>query len=161
MDIVKNDITTYPAYFAGDWQTSESNKTIAIQSPWRHETIGRVQAVTQSEVDQVIDAAKKAQKPWAKLSLGERGAYLNRWADELDKQKDDLATAVMDEVGKNYKAAKGEVIRTINLIRYTVQEALHMHGESVRGDGFPGGSKKKIRHYRTGSPWRCARHFAI
>ena len=144
MDIVKNDVTTYPAYFAGDWQASESNKTIAIQSPWRHETIGRVQAVTQSEVDQVIDAAKKAQKPWAKLSLGERGAYLNKWADELDKQKDDLATAAMDEVGKNYKAAKGEVVRTINLIRYTVQEALHMHGESVRGDGFPGGSKEKL-----------------
>lgn len=50
----------------------------------------------------------------------------------------------MTEVGKNYDDAEKEVTRTIDLIRYTVQEALHMHGESVRGDGFPGGSKEKL-----------------
>lgn len=144
MDSVKNDVTTYPAYLAGKWQTSESRETIAITSPWQHDVIGKVQAVTQSEVDQSIKASKKAQHAWASLSLGDRGQYLNQWANELEKDKEAIATSVMTEVGKNYDDAEKEVTRTIDLIRYTVQEALHMHGESVRGDGFPGGSKEKL-----------------
>ncbi|EEI20927.1 NADP-dependent glyceraldehyde-3-phosphate dehydrogenase [Lentilactobacillus hilgardii] len=51
---------------------------------------------------------------------------------------------MMTEVGKNYDDVEKEVTRTIDLIRYTVQEALHMRGKSVRGDGFPGGSKEKL-----------------
>ncbi|MFT8399824.1 MAG: NADP-dependent glyceraldehyde-3-phosphate dehydrogenase [Lentilactobacillus diolivorans] len=137
-------LTTYQAYLAGNWQDSDSKRTIEIVSPWQHQPIGRVQAVTQDEVDQAIQQAQKAQPAWASLSLGERGAYLNRWADHLDQSADDLAISVMNEVGKNYDDAKKEVLRTVDLIRYTVQEALHMHGQSVRGDGFPGGSKEKL-----------------
>ncbi|GHP14043.1 NADP-dependent glyceraldehyde-3-phosphate dehydrogenase [Lentilactobacillus fungorum] len=144
MDSIKNEVKTYPAYLKGTWQESQSHETIAIQSPWKHDVIGNVQAVTQSEVDESIHAAKAAQKPWAKLSLGDRGQYLNRWADELEATKDEIATAVMNEVGKNFNDAENEVQRTIDLIRYTVQEALHMHGQSIRGDGFPGGSKEKL-----------------
>lgn len=144
LDSVKNEVKTYPAYLTGEWRESQSQKTIAIKSPWKHEVIGNVQAVTQPEVDESIQAAKEAQHSWAKLSLGDRGQYLNRWADELEEAKDDIATSLMNEVGKNFKSAEGEVQRTIDLVRYTVQEALHMHGQSVRGDGFPGGSKNKL-----------------
>ncbi|RYL92191.1 NADP-dependent glyceraldehyde-3-phosphate dehydrogenase [Sporolactobacillus sp. THM19-2] len=139
-----SELTTYDAYLAGEWKKSSSGETIAIQSPYLHDTIGRVQAVTQDEVDQAIKAAHKAQKEWASLSLSERGAFLNRWADELVKNEQDIARSVMKEVGKGFKDSRKEVVRTADLIRYTVQEALHMHGESLRGDGFPGGPQKKL-----------------
>ncbi|MGL0749621.1 NADP-dependent glyceraldehyde-3-phosphate dehydrogenase [Secundilactobacillus paracollinoides] len=134
----------YLAYLAGEWQASQSQETITIQSPWQSEPVGDIQAVTQDEIDTSIAAAQDAQKPWAALSLGERGQYLNQWADNLAANKQALAEIEMAEVGKNLKDAEKEVDRTVDLIRYTVQEALHMHGESVRGDGFPGGSKDKL-----------------
>lgn len=134
----------YLAYLAGEWQASQSQETITIQSPWQSEPVGDIQAVTQDEIDTSIAAAQDAQKPWAALSLGERGQYLNQWADNLAANKQELAEIEMAEVGKNLKDAEKEVDRTVDLIRYTVQEALHMHGESVRGDGFPGGSKDKL-----------------
>lgn len=137
-------LTSYQAYFAGQWQESESQETIEIRSPWRHEVIGSVQSVTQNEVDQAIAAAHRVQGSWANLSMNERGQYLDRWADEIEADVNALAMAVMDEVGKNFEDAKKEVLRTVDLIHYTVQEALHMHGQSVRGDGFPGGSKDKL-----------------
>ncbi|MCI1883151.1 MAG: NADP-dependent glyceraldehyde-3-phosphate dehydrogenase [Sporolactobacillus sp.] len=139
-----SDVTTYKAYLAGEWKNSVSGDTIAIRSPYLRKTIGCVQAVTQGEVDEAVQKAHQVQKEWARLSLSERGAYLNRWADELEKNNEEIAESIMEEVGKGYKDAKKEVIRTADLIRYTVQEALHMHGESLRGDGFPGGSKKKL-----------------
>ncbi|GAY75761.1 non-phosphorylating glyceraldehyde-3-phosphate dehydrogenase (NADP) [Sporolactobacillus inulinus] len=139
-----SELTTYKAYLQGEWKKSSSDETIAIQSPYLRKAIGYVQAVTQDEVDEAIKAAHKAQKSWAELSLSERGAYLDKWADELVNNSEDIATAIMQEVGKGFKDAKKEVVRTADLIRYTVQEALHMHGESLRGEGFPGGDQKKI-----------------
>ncbi|MCO7125696.1 NADP-dependent glyceraldehyde-3-phosphate dehydrogenase [Sporolactobacillus shoreicorticis] len=139
-----SELTTYMAYLNGEWKKSSSGETIAIQSPYLRETIGYVQAVTQDEVDEAITAAHAAQKDWAELTLSERGAYLDQWADELVKNNEEIAKAVMQEVGKGFKDAQKEVVRTADLIRYTVQEALHMHGESLKGDGFPGGDQKKI-----------------
>ncbi|MDN3953850.1 NADP-dependent glyceraldehyde-3-phosphate dehydrogenase [Sporolactobacillus laevolacticus] len=139
-----SELTTYMAYLEGEWKKSSSGETIAIQSPYLRQTIGYVQAVTQDEVDDAITAAHNAQKEWAGLSLSARGEYLDRWADELVKNSEEIAQAIMQEVGKGFKDAQKEVVRTADLIRYTVQEALHMHGESLRGDGFPGGDQKKI-----------------
>ncbi|MFX3616990.1 MAG: NADP-dependent glyceraldehyde-3-phosphate dehydrogenase [Sporolactobacillus sp.] len=139
-----SELTTYLAYLGGEWKKSVSGETIAIQSPYLRETIGYVQAVTQDEVDQAIKGAHQAQKKWADLSLSERGAYLDAWADELVKNQDEIARSIMNEVGKGWKDSVKEVVRTADLIRYTVQEALHMHGESLRGEGFPGGSQKKL-----------------
>lgn len=139
-----SELMTYKAYLAGEWKPSSSGETIAIKSPYLRETIGFVQAVTQEEVDEAIRAAHEAEKKWAALSLSERGAVLNRWADELVKDEEEIARAVMQEVGKGYKDSRKEVVRTADLIRYTVEEALHMHGESLRGDGFPGGPQKKL-----------------
>ncbi|RYL90356.1 NADP-dependent glyceraldehyde-3-phosphate dehydrogenase [Sporolactobacillus sp. THM7-4] len=139
-----SELITYNAYLAGEWKESSSGETIAIKSPWLRQTIGNVQAVTREEVDAAIESAHAAQKEWAQKSLSERGTYLERWADELEKNAEEIARTVMQEVGKGYKDAKKEVVRTADLIRYTVQEALHMHGESLRGDGFPGGPQNKI-----------------
>ncbi|RYL95512.1 aldehyde dehydrogenase family protein, partial [Sporolactobacillus sp. THM7-7] len=139
-----SELTTYKAYLAGEWKESASGDTITIQSPYLRETIGFVQAVTREEVDAAIQTAHEAQQAWARKSLGERATYLERWADELVKNEDEIAKAVMHEVGKGYKDSKKEVVRTADLIRYTVQEALHMHGESLKGDSFPGGPQKKI-----------------
>jgi glyceraldehyde-3-phosphate dehydrogenase (NADP+) len=58
--------------------------------------------------------------------------------------QDEIAEIIMKEVGKSLKDAKNEVVRTADFIRYTVEEAMHMHGESMKGDSFPGGSKSKI-----------------
>lgn len=139
-----SEITNYLAYLNGEWKESSSGEKIAIGSPYLKKTVGYVQAVTQQEVDQAIEAAHLTQKEWAGLSLSKRGSYLNAWADELVKNQEEIAVSIMKEVGKGHKDAVKEVVRTADLIRYTVEEALHMNGESLRGDGFPGGSQKKL-----------------
>lgn len=50
----------------------------------------------------------------------------------------------MQEVGKSYQDAVKEVERTADLIRYTVEEAIHLSGESLNGEHFPGGSRSKL-----------------
>ncbi|WP_416828634.1 NADP-dependent glyceraldehyde-3-phosphate dehydrogenase [Ectobacillus polymachus] len=135
---------TYKFYVNGQWRESQSRQTIDIRSPYLHKTIGRVQAITQDEVDEAIQAARHAQKEWAKTSLQERAAVLYKWANELVNMQDEIATVIMKEVGKGYNDAKKEAVRTADFIRYTIGEALHMNGESMMGDSFPGGSQSKL-----------------
>ncbi len=135
---------TYKFYLNGEWRESSSGQTIDIVSPYLHEVIGKVQAITRDEVDEAIASAKEAQKDWATASLQDRAKFLYKWADELVNMQDEIADIVMKEVGKGHKDAKKEVVRTADLIRYTVDEALHMHGDSMMGDSFPGGSKSKL-----------------
>jgi glyceraldehyde-3-phosphate dehydrogenase (NADP+) len=131
-------------YINGEWKVSQSGETIALTSPYRHEVIGNVQAVTREEVDEAIQFAHQAQKEWAEMSLQQRSTYLYKWADELVQMQDEIAETIMLEVGKAYEDAKKEVVRTADFIRYTLEEAQHMNGESMRGDHFPGGSKSKL-----------------
>lgn len=135
---------TYQYYSQGIWKSSESGETIVIQSPYLKKSIGAVQALTQTEVNQCIQSSKEAQKSWANTSIYDRAHYLQAWADELLKMKEELATTVMQEVGKAYQDAVKEVERTADLIRYTVEEAIHLSGESLNGEHFPGGSRSKL-----------------
>lgn len=136
--------TVYQYYSQGEWKSSESGETIAIVSPYLKRSIGSVQALTQDEVNQCIQSAKAAQPDWSLMSIYDRAHYLHAWADELLKMKEELATIMMKEVGKAYQDAIKEVERTADLIHYTVEEAIHLSGESLNGEHFPGGSRSKL-----------------
>ena len=134
--------TVYQYYSQGQWKSSESGETIAIVSPYLKTSIGSVQALTQDEVNQCIQSAKAAQPDWSLMSIYDRAHYLHAWADGL--LKEELATIMMKEVGKAYQDAIKEVERTADLIHYTVEEAIHLSGESLNGEHFPGGSRSKL-----------------
>lgn len=136
--------TVYQYYSQDQWKSSESGETIAIVSPYLKTSIGSVQALTQDEVNQCIQSAKAAQPDWSLMSIYDRAHYLHAWADELLKMKEELATIMMKEVGKAYQDAIKEVERTADLIHYTVEEAIHLSGESLNGEHFPGGSRSKL-----------------
>ncbi len=138
------NVKTYKFFIDGEWKESSSQQAIEIYSPYSLDLIGRVQAITREEIDEAISFAQEAQKTWKEVSLQERAKYLYNWANELMSVQDEIAEVIMKEVGKSLKDAKSEVARTADLIRYTVEEALHMHGESMKGDSFPGGSKSKV-----------------
>ncbi|MEW9670905.1 NADP-dependent glyceraldehyde-3-phosphate dehydrogenase [Ammoniphilus sp. 3BR4] len=142
--VLNKDVNNYPFWSNGEWKTSTSNRWIDIPSPATGRIVGRVPAMTKEEVDSAIQAAVIAQKEWAKLPVHERGRILLTWADELVSRADEIAEVIMREVGKKKAAARDEVVRTADLIRYNVEEGKRLHGELMKGDSFYGGSSKKV-----------------
>lgn len=134
----------YPYYVGGEFKKSQSNRTIEIVSPYKDEVIGKVQAISKEEADIAIAATKKAQKEWEERDLFERAALLNRWADELVNDKEEIADIIMQEVGKTYNDAVKEVVRTAEFIKYTVEEYIHTNPTGMSGENYPGGSKNKV-----------------
>lgn len=58
----KTKLPTYKFYINGEWRESSSGQTIDIQSPYLPETLGKVQSITQDEVDEIISFSSSSSK---------------------------------------------------------------------------------------------------
>ncbi|VKZ34840.1 NADP-dependent glyceraldehyde-3-phosphate dehydrogenase [Streptococcus pneumoniae] len=126
----------------GKWKSSEQE--ITIYSPINQEELGTVPAMTQTEADEAMQAARAALPAWRALSAIERAAYLHKTAAILERDKEKIGTILAKEVAKGIKAAIGEVVRTADLIRYAAEEGLRITGQAMEGGGFEAASKNKL-----------------
>ncbi|WP_054364343.1 NADP-dependent glyceraldehyde-3-phosphate dehydrogenase [Streptococcus pneumoniae] len=124
------------------WKSSEQE--ITIYSPINQEELGTVPAMTQTEADEAMQAARAALPAWRALSAVERAAYLHKTAAILERDKEEIGTILAKEVAKGIKAAIGEVVRTADLIRYAAEEGLRITGQAMEGGGFEAASKNKL-----------------
>ncbi|HGR1486599.1 TPA: NADP-dependent glyceraldehyde-3-phosphate dehydrogenase [Streptococcus pneumoniae] len=135
-------MTRYQNLVNGKWKSSEQE--ITIYSPINQEELGTVPAMTQTEADEAMQAARAALPAWRALSAVERAAYLHKTAAILERDKEEIGTILAKEVAKGIKAAIGEVVRTANLIRYAAEEGLRITGQAMEGGGFEAASKNKL-----------------
>ena len=135
-------MTRYQNLVNGEWKSSE--KEITIYSPINQEELGTVPAMSQTEVDEAMQAARAALPAWRALSAVERSAYLHKTAAILERDKEEIGTILAKEVAKGIKAAIGEVVRTADLIRYAAEEGLRITGQAMEGGGFEAASKNKL-----------------
>ncbi|MDS9064828.1 NADP-dependent glyceraldehyde-3-phosphate dehydrogenase [Streptococcus pneumoniae] len=135
-------MTRYQNLVNGKWKLSEQE--ITIYSPINQEELGTVPAMTQTEADEAMQAARAALPAWRALSAVERAAYLHKTAAILERDKEEIGTILAKEVAKGIKAAIGEVVRTADLIRYAAEEGLRITGQAMEGGGFEATSKNKL-----------------
>lgn len=135
-------MTRYQNLVNGKWKSSEQE--ITIYSPINQEELGTVPAMTQTEADEAMQAARAALPAWRALSAIERSAYLHKTAAILERDKEKIGTILAKEVAKGIKAAIGEVVRTADLIRYAAEEGLRITGQAMEGGGFEAASKNKL-----------------
>ncbi|HEV5936751.1 TPA: NADP-dependent glyceraldehyde-3-phosphate dehydrogenase [Streptococcus pneumoniae] len=135
-------MTRYQNLVNGKWKSSKQE--ITIYSPINQEELGTVPAMTQTEADKAMQAARAALPAWRALSAIERAAYLHKTAAILERDKEKIGTILAKEVAKGIKAAIGEVVRTADLIRYAAEEGLRITGQAMEGGGFEAASKNKL-----------------
>ncbi|MDS5961849.1 NADP-dependent glyceraldehyde-3-phosphate dehydrogenase [Streptococcus pneumoniae] len=135
-------MTRYQNLVNGKWKSSEQE--ITIYSPINQEELDTVPAMTQTEADEAMQAARAALPAWRALSAIERAAYLHKTAAILERDKEKIGTILAKEVAKGIKAAIGEVVRTADLIRYAAEEGLRITGQAMEGGGFEAASKNKL-----------------
>lgn len=141
---IKGSERTFRNFVNGEWVASESGKFIDIYSPIDSILVGRVPAMTQSEVDKAIKSAKDAQKEWRNVPVSERTKILYKAADILVERVDELSEIMMKEIAKDKKSSESEILRTADYIRFTADTAKNISGESLPGDSFPGFKRNKI-----------------
>jgi aldehyde dehydrogenase (NAD+) len=119
----------FPNYINGQWVEGPTfeNRNPADTS----EVVGLHVSGTTEDMEAACAAAEAAFPAWAAMSGPGRGAFLFKAAEWIEKRWDAIAADMTREEGKTLPEAKGEVGRTINILRYFGGEGSRMPGAVV------------------------------
>lgn len=97
----------------------ERNEYIDDICPSTGDVIAKIPRSNKTEVEAAVKAAEGAKKGWAKLSVKERAAFLNRIADCIEERKQELAEMESRDQGKPVAlAAAVDIPRAIDNFRF-------------------------------------------
>ncbi|HCS78478.1 TPA: NADP-dependent glyceraldehyde-3-phosphate dehydrogenase [Patescibacteria group bacterium] len=142
-----HDNQTPPLYrwFNGHaWVESKNGHYKDVVSPIDHTVLGKFPVVTTAEIDDAIARAHGAQRLWARVEITKRGKVLRLAADWIREHEPLLTTLLIKEIGKPADEAKDEIVRSADMLDYYTHEALHVGGEQLPSDAFPGYDQSKI-----------------
>src|SRR5258706_5816227 len=80
-----------------------------VFNPATDGVIAQAPAASSGQLEQAVQAARAAFPAWSALSWEERSAYVQRYADALEAQRDELARLLTTEQGKPLKTPSGRV----------------------------------------------------
>lgn len=113
----------------GAWRpTAETYERVDPANVTR--TTGRYAVATAQDVDDAYAAAVRAQRGWAATAAPERAEVLRRAADLLEARADEATEALVADIGKAWRDARGEVLRGVALLRYHAGAAMQASGET-------------------------------
>ncbi|MBT8098728.1 MAG: aldehyde dehydrogenase family protein, partial [Gammaproteobacteria bacterium] len=100
-------------YIDGRWVDPVSPNTVDVINPATEEVCGRISLGSAADVDIAVAAARRAFESYSQSTREQRVELLQSILDEFAKRHDDIAAAIMDEMGapiglaKNAQAASG------------------------------------------------------
>lgn len=122
----------------GKWVKSQSGKTFTTSNPATEEAITQVQEADKADVDLAVAAATRAfyEGPWSKAGGYERGRLLNRVADLIEKNREELAKLEVADNGKSYfEAYNVDLPLVIQCYRYYAGWADKIEGRVLNPSG--------------------------
>ncbi|TXI40301.1 MAG: succinylglutamate-semialdehyde dehydrogenase [Nitrosomonas sp.] len=106
-------------YIDGRWKHGSESSLVSI-NPANGDIVWKGSSAGLKEVDNAVMSARAAAVSWASTPLESRIAFLKAFAKELQKNQDQLATAIGIETGKPLWEANNEVIAMSNKVDISI-----------------------------------------
>ncbi len=140
-------------YIDGEWAQPAGAETVEIINPATEEVVGKVSLASAEAVDLAVSAARKAFRTFAKSSRQERLDLLGSVFSEYEKRWQDLADALVEELGAPAKFAREMQVGVGYQHLQTGLEALKTYAFE-----HPQGPRTSVRHEPIGvigliTPW--------
>jgi acyl-CoA reductase-like NAD-dependent aldehyde dehydrogenase len=116
----------------GEWVAAADGRTFETIDPATGRPITEIAQAGEDDVDRAVRAARKAldEGPWHDAPAAERGRLLNRLADLVERDADQLAELESLDNGKPLKVARVvDVSQTVGWLRHFAGWAERIHGE--------------------------------
>ncbi|MBK3393971.1 NAD-dependent succinate-semialdehyde dehydrogenase [Psychrobacter sp. M9-54-1] len=134
------DLLKQQCFIKDGWHDASDAATIDVSNPFNGDVIGNVPSLTTDDINNAVAASHEAQITWAAKTAKERAELLQKWADLIDANKEDLAIIMTAEQGKPLTESRGEVGYANSFIRWFAEE-----GKRVYGDVIPA-NQTQLRH---------------
>ena len=125
----------------GEWREALSGKTFETINPATEQVIANVAEGDAADVDLAVKAARKAfdDGPWSRMDARDRGKLINKLADLIEKNFDELSALETLDNGKPIRDARAaDFPLVIDCLRYYAGWADKIHGDTIpiRGNYF-------------------------
>lgn len=123
---------------------------IATVNPANGETLRTFDAQGPDEIERRLAAADAAFREYRTTGFGERSRLLNRAADLLDEDQQDIARTMTLEMGKPLKASRAEAAKCAKAMRWYAAHAEELLAEEhpSPADVEDSGASRAYVHYR-------------
>ena len=116
-------------FLGGSWLSAEKTYERFCPADLSRST-GRFALASLDHVREAYDAASAAQPGWAATPAPARAEVLRRAADLLAGRVEEAARRLTADMGKALRDARGEVLRSVAILRYFSGELLQPSGET-------------------------------
>ena len=117
-------------FIDGGWRESASGRTYEKRDPFRPgELIGEFPASDERDVERAVEAAAAAFPAWSRMSGQQRGAFLFRAADAIERRAEEIARDMTREMGKPLRESRVEAARGADTLRFYAGEGWRSQGE--------------------------------
>lgn len=93
-------------YYDGQWQDSNSDKTIEVINPATEEVITTITEATEEDVNQAVASAKAAFTEWNTTAPSKRAEYVRKILEGIKSKKQELADMMVKELGTSQTFAE-------------------------------------------------------
>lgn len=122
----------YKNLVGGEWVESRSSRTFENQNPANtKDVVGIFPRSNEDDVNDAVEAAKKAFERWRLTPAPRRGEIIYRCAQILQERKEDYARDMTREMGKILKETRGDVQEAIDTAFYMAGEGRRLDGHTV------------------------------
>ncbi|MGD0731815.1 MAG: aldehyde dehydrogenase [Terracidiphilus sp.] len=121
-------------YINGKFTAATGSGRITVTNPATGEEICTVPDSSAQDVQAAIDAAKAAQRGWAKEPAVVRGNALRSIAAKIREHVEPIARIITEEQGKILELARVEVEFTADYLDYMAEWGRRIEGEIVQSD---------------------------
>lgn len=118
-------------YVNGEFKQSKTEKYSDAYDPSTGEVIAQVPCCVAEEVEEAVQAAKKAYPEWSATPVVKRVQILYRLRELLIEHMDELTMLVAKENGKTWEEAKGDVLKAKEGTEQAIAAPSLLMGESL------------------------------
>jgi malonate-semialdehyde dehydrogenase (acetylating) / methylmalonate-semialdehyde dehydrogenase len=104
---------------------------LRVEDKATREILGEIAIAHRDDVAQTVRAARHAFDGWRLVPVVERARALFRYADALERRREELALSVSRENGKTLADARGEVRRGVEAVEFACGMPSLMMGDSL------------------------------
>ena len=114
-----------------EWRESKTTKYMPVTNSSTGEVMAEAPCCTVEEVNSAVAAAQAAFPGWSSTPVQNRTAVMFRFRALLDAHLDELALSVSTELGKNVEEARGDILKSIEVVELACGAPILMQGDAL------------------------------
>jgi succinate-semialdehyde dehydrogenase/glutarate-semialdehyde dehydrogenase len=118
-------------FIGGQGVEASDGKVVAVLNSATQEFLDTVPAATVDDVERALEIAQDGKRKWAAIPQYERSRILQRCADAIESQKEELASHLSTEMGKIIRESIPEIDCAAQIFRGYAELANHLYGETM------------------------------